>query len=183
MPVAPHDRVTLPLEPVGELVGDPVRVAADPHLPRRVAALQLLLLPGLVRHLVVPALLGFEPVLDGAGEGGGSEVAQLGLDHRARSLRFVGRARVDEHLVVVVGDDEPPLLELARQLGGFVAELQPEALEEAGRLLVLDRDADAPVVPGHYAGILPYSASVDPTTRSETPVWSRCFVMPPRKNG
>ena len=60
------DRVALALERLGERTGLAVRREGDPDLPRRVAALELLFLPGLARRLVVPAVLGVEPVLDRA---------------------------------------------------------------------------------------------------------------------
>ena len=121
-------------------------------------------------------------MLDRADRRVDGEVAELGVDHRACALGFGVRAGVHEDFVVVGRDRESPFRKLLRELGGLVAQLEAEALEEAGGVLLLELDADAPVV-GHQAGILPYSTSVDPTTRSETPVWSRCFVIPPRKNG
>src|SRR5262249_37183347 len=88
---------------------------------------------------------------------------------------------VDEDRVAGGGDGGAPLLELARELARLDAELEAEAVEEAF-VTVGDGDVDPPVV-AHQAGILPYSARVEPVIRSEIPVWSRCFVMPPRKNG
>ena len=94
-----------------------------------------------------------------------------------------GERGVDEELVAVARHDEPPLLELLGELARLVAQLEAEPVEQPAGVLVVDLDLDPVVVPRHYAGILPYSARFEPTTRSEIPVWSRCFVIPPRKNG
>src|SRR2546423_13642361 len=55
--------------------------ALDTDLPRRVAAVELLLFPRVADRLVVPALLVIEPVLDACRVGRAAESAQLGLDH------------------------------------------------------------------------------------------------------
>src|SRR3954447_658846 len=80
-------------------------------------------------------------------------------DQVARPLGVRGRGRVDEDLIAVAGDREA-----ARALGL----VQPDDQ----RVGIGRGEMDAVVV--GYAGILPYSAM---------PVCSRCFVMPPRKNG
>src|SRR5689334_3519263 len=58
---APDHVVALGLELVCELLRFLVRFALDPHLPRRVAAIELLFLPRLVRRLIAPALLLGQP--------------------------------------------------------------------------------------------------------------------------
>jgi hypothetical protein len=83
--------------------------------------------------------------------------ARPAADERGRALRLGVRVRVDEHVVAVVGDGEAAAL-VARAA---------EPLEQ--RVRVVGADVDPEVV---YAGILP-----------KIPSCSRCFVMPPRKNG
>ncbi len=112
------------------------------------AGVDLLLFPGLAGRLAAPAILLVDPALD------------LALaDQVAGPLRVAGRGGVDEDLVAVARDDEPP-----RALRRVQADEQ--------RVGIGRGEMDAVVV--GYAGILPYSAM---------PVCSRCFVMPPRKNG
>src|SRR5581483_12124885 len=83
--------VALGLELLRELAGRMPGAAVDPDLPRRVAVVELLLLPRLARRLVVPALLVLEPVLD----------AVPVADDRGRVLRLGERVRVDEDIVAV----------------------------------------------------------------------------------
>jgi hypothetical protein len=79
-------------------------------------------------------------------------------DERARALRLCVRVRVDEDVVAVARDREAP---------GSLDAAQP--LEERAGIIGLQ--VDAKVVD---AGILP---------KSTMPCCSRCFVIPPRKNG
>src|SRR5262249_11288905 len=81
---ASDDIAALLLEPVGERVRVLVRRALDAHLPRGVAALEHLLLPGLVLRLVSPALPPGDPVLDADDERLDVGLLELGLDHLAR---------------------------------------------------------------------------------------------------
>jgi hypothetical protein len=66
VPPAALDGVPLSLEFLRELLRRVVRGEGDPDLPRREAAVELLLFPGLALRLVFPALLGVEPALDPA---------------------------------------------------------------------------------------------------------------------
>jgi hypothetical protein len=141
--------VALALQLLRELAGRTAGAAVDADLPRRVALVELFLLPRLVRRLVVPALLLLEPALDPV----------LAADDPGGPLRVGIGVRVDEDVVAVVRDGEASAL-VARAA---------EPLEQRVRVVRLDVDPE--VV---YAGILPKSA---------IPCCSRCFVMPPRKNG
>src|SRR5438105_5086253 len=78
---AANNGVALSLERVGELAGLVVRTEPDPDLPRRVAAVELLLFPGLAGRLVVPALLVLQPMLDPRRARCAAEAPQLRLDH------------------------------------------------------------------------------------------------------
>src|SRR3954471_8487160 len=170
---APLDREAFLLEPVGQLARLVVRGEGDADLPGSKAALHGLLFPRLARRLVIPAILGVEPVLHGARDRRDVVVADLRLDHGARPLRLVAGRRVDEDVVLVLRDDEPARLEIACELGCLAGQpAEMKAVEEAARALLLDVDPDAEIV--GYAGILPNSA----IRRC-----SRCFVMPPRKKG
>jgi hypothetical protein len=112
-------------------------------------------------------------MLDRTRHRGDVVVAELGLDDRSRLLGLVSGRRIDEDVLVVLGDDETAGLEVARELGGLAAQTaEMEAVEKAAGALLLDVDPDAEVV--GYTGILPKSAICR---------CSRCFVMPPRKNG
>ena len=170
---APLDGEPFLLEPVREGACIVVRWQRHADLPGRKAALDRFLLPGLGRRLVVPAVLFVEPVLDRARHRGDVVVAELGLDDRTRLLRLLAGRRIDEDVVVVLGDDEAAGLEVACELGGLAGQApEMEAVEKAAGALLLDVDPDAEVVA--YTGILPKSAICR---------CSRCFVMPPRKNG
>jgi len=125
--------VAVGLELLCERLCRVARAAVDPHLPWRVAVVELLLLPGLGRRLVVPPLLGLEPVLDAVRAAG----------ERTRALGLGPRVRIDEDVVAVPGDREAALV---------VARLS-EPLQEG--VWVVGRDVDPEVV---YAGILPYFA-------------------------
>src|SRR6266511_3230249 len=74
--------------------------------------------------------------------------------------------------------------QLVGELLGVVPR-QAQPVEQAARaLLVGQLDPDSPVVLCHYAGAASLiSAKVCPKRRSDMPIWSRCLVMPPRKNG
>src|SRR5206468_3585691 len=56
VPPAALDRVSLLLEPIGELARGRVRGEIDAHLPGCVAAFERLLFPRLARRLVAPAV-------------------------------------------------------------------------------------------------------------------------------
>ena len=140
-------RVALPLELLCQRRRLVLRGALDAHLPRRVAAVELLLLPRLRRRLVVPALLVGEPVLDLARLRLDAVLAQLRLDHDLRLRRVIRRGGVDEDDVVLAGDREPLRLEVLGELGRLAADADAEPLHQpAGMLLVFDEDPDAPVV-------------------------------------
>jgi hypothetical protein len=81
----------------------------------------------------------------------------LAADDRGGTPRLGIAVRVDEDVVAVVRDGEPTA-GVARA---------PEPLQQRVRLV--GADVDPEVV---YAGILP-----------KIPSCSRCFVIPPRKNG
>jgi hypothetical protein len=126
----PDRLVALALELLGELAGLAARPGVDPNLPRRVALVELLLLPGLGRRLVVPALLLLEPALD----------PRVTADDPGGAPGLGVRVRVDEDVVAVVRD---------REAAARVARAA-EPLEE--RVRVIGADMDPEVV---YAGILP----------------------------
>src|SRR5919201_3392725 len=77
---APHDGVALTLQLVPGAARVGVRAVLDPHLPGRVAALELFLLPGLLRGVARPALLVLEPALDGRDLRLDALLGELGLD-------------------------------------------------------------------------------------------------------
>src|SRR5262249_19548033 len=138
--------VALGLELIGELVRLLAGRALDPHLPRSVAAVELLLLPGLALRLVVPAVLLVEPVLDPALARLDAVRAQLRLDDRVRALGGRTRRGVDENRLVVARDRELLRLELLRELARLGVEIPRQPFEKPGRvLLFLDLDPDAPV--------------------------------------
>jgi hypothetical protein len=166
------NRIPLLLEPISEIARLPVRRQRHSHLPGGEAAIERVRLPGLRGRLVAPAVFVVEPPLDRAGDSRDVVVAELRLDDRASALRLFPVRCVDEDLVSVLGDGEPPRLQLACELGGLACEAEAEPVQEAAPALLVDVDPDAVVV--GYAGILPNSAM---------PSCSRCFVMPPRKNG
>src|ERR687888_986743 len=85
---AANDVVALGLESVGKLPGLSMGLPLDPHLPRRVAAVELLFLPGLLPRLAGPALLAVHPALDCGGARLDPFVGELGLDDPARLLRL-----------------------------------------------------------------------------------------------
>src|SRR3954452_11176861 len=91
-----------------------VRRLLDPYLPRRETALDLLLLPRLLRRLTRPALLVAQPALD----------RDIRLDALVRELRFDDRAGTfrlglglgaAEAQAALAKDLEPAPLELARE--------------------------------------------------------------------
>src|SRR5438477_1338108 len=156
----PHGPVPVRLERLGKRLGLFAGGALDPNLPGRVAVVQLFLFPGLALGLVVPALLGLEPVLDPARARRAAEGSDLRLDHGQGALGLGPRRRVDEARGSVAGDCETLPLELPRELASLVVELDTEPLEQ--RVVhVFDVDADAPVV-GHYAAILPDRVTAPP---------------------
>src|SRR5581483_2865069 len=138
------DRVALLLELVGERARVGVRAELHADLPRRVAALDGFLLPRVPGGLVVPELLALEPVLDPARTGVAALLPEHGRDHLGRAVCLGLRVRVDEEVVTVLRDGKAPFLQLARELSGLAAELEPEPVEEAAA--VLDGDVDSPVV-------------------------------------
>src|SRR5207302_5236144 len=143
---AAHRVVPLALERLRQGLRLVTRGALDPDLPRRVAAIELLLFPRLAGRLVVPPLLVLEPVLDAGRMCGAAEAAQLGLDHAVGALGLRLRRGVDEDLVAVPRDCEPALLQLARELARLLVEIGAEPVEQAAGMRLLDLDADAPVV-------------------------------------
>src|SRR5207248_3112902 len=85
-------------------------------------------------------------------------------------------------------DDELPTLERPGQLVRLRVDLEAEPGEEpVGALGLVELDPDSPVVARHRGkrtpAAAPTSASGRPKSRSDTPVGSRRFVIPPRKNG
>src|SRR4051812_15920270 len=86
--------VALVLERLGERVRPLARAQVDAHFPRRVAVVELLLLPRLARWLVVPPLLVLEPAVD----------PRLAADQLPGAQRLRVRVRVDEDVVAVAGD-------------------------------------------------------------------------------
>src|ERR1700751_545270 len=103
---APLRLVALGFELLRELVGLLAGRALDPPLPRGKAAVELFLLPGLHRRLVVPAVLRVDPVLDPARLRLDAVRAQLRLDNRERALGRGARRGVDEDRLVVARDRE-----------------------------------------------------------------------------
>src|SRR5947208_13976040 len=178
------DAVSRGAELVGELPSLVEALALDADLPGRVAALEQVLFDVRLRRLVVPAVLVVEPVLGHEPDGSQAFVLQLLLDDAAGLFGLQSGGGVDEHRVSVLGNGEPLIAQLGGQLIR-VALREPEPLEQAaGSVLVGQLDPDAPVVGGHQAGVgALMSLNVWPNIRSLTPVWSRCFVIPPRKNG
>jgi hypothetical protein len=83
---------------------------------------------------------------------------RVAADELRGALCLRVRVRVDEDVVPVARDREAAAVDVARLL---------EAAQQ--RACIVGRDVDPEVV---YAGILP-----------DTPICSRCFVIPPRKNG
>ena len=81
--------VSLALERLLQLNRLVARATLDPNLPRGVALLGDLFFPGLVRGLVVPALLVCEPVLDAARRGDDGVMLELGEDHGMGVLRLL----------------------------------------------------------------------------------------------
>src|SRR5438874_450753 len=180
----PRDVEALGPQLLGEVVGLPEAMAFDPHLPRRVAAFQQLLLGVRLRRIVVPALLVAQPTLGHEPRRREARLLQLRLDQAARLLRLHPARRVDEHRVAVARDGEPMLAQLVRELFRVVPRQAEPVEQAAGALLVGQLDANAPVVLRHQAGAPALiSANVCPKRRSDMPIWSRCFVIPPRKNG
>ena len=111
---------------------------------------KLLLLPGLARRLVVPALLVVEPMLDAA-RARGDAFARAGRPRRSplRLARLRPRACVDEDVVFVERDGKTALLERAGELGRLARECQSEPVEQPNRLGgLVEVDANAPVVTG-----------------------------------
>src|SRR5207244_11546991 len=103
-----------------------------------------------------------------------------------RLLRRLLRRCVDEELVVVLRDREPPALELLGEALRIVgAEVEPQAFEQRLRVLRLGHLVpESPVVAHVVAGsAAPISASGRPNILSDLPVWSRYFVIPPSQNG
>jgi len=80
---AAHDVVALALELVRQLARLGMRLALDANLPRRVATLELLFLPRLLRRLAGPALLVVEPALDRRGVRLDAFIRELGLNDAA----------------------------------------------------------------------------------------------------
>src|SRR5438046_2683458 len=129
---AAHDVVALALELVRQLPRLGVRLALDANLPRRVAPLDLLFLPRLLRRFAGPPLLVVEPAFDRRGARLDAFVRELSFDDPARPFGL-GRGRgVDEELVAVAGDGEPATLEPLREpLRLVCAEVEPEAAQQA----------------------------------------------------
>src|SRR5690348_9739969 len=146
---AAHDALAVPFESVGELLGVVVRLALDADLPRGVPAIEHLFLPRLGLRVVVPALLGVEPVLDAEDERLDVRFFELGFDDLERLPRLQPRRRVDEDRVTVARNREPSLLQLLRELPCLRPEVEADSLEEALGALVLELDADPPVVARH----------------------------------
>src|SRR5712691_325651 len=157
-------------------------LAVDAHLPRRVAALDLLLLPGLLRLFVVPTLFVREPVLGDETRRCRTCVLQLPLDDAACLLGLRSGRGVDEDGVPIVRDRKALRAERARELVG-VAACEPELLEEAVRaFLVRQLDANAPVVVGHVRTSLRDSLWTNRhtvVTRRDSPCGLRRGCLPP----
>src|SRR5205823_10015807 len=147
------------------------RVRFEFHLPRRQAFLEDLLLGrAFLRRLVVPPVFVCEPVLDRTQAALDAGFPKIRLDHGAGALGLGLRACVDEKCVVVARDDQALALELLRQLARFGAEIDPEPLEQALRVLFLEVDPDPPIV-------------VHEAILSEIARCSRCLVIPPSQKG
>src|SRR5215468_2376792 len=152
---APLGLVALGLESAGKLVGLFARRTLDAHLPRCIAALELLLFPRLARRLIVPAVLLVEPVLDLTRPRFDAVRAKLRLHDCVRALCFGASPGVDEHCGAVARDDEPSGLELVRELPRLLVEVTAEPVEQPrGVFLFLDVDPDAPVVVGHASSLV-----------------------------
>src|SRR5262249_29710972 len=116
VPEASLGLVPLGREPLGELARLLPRGTFDTHLPRRVAVLELFLLPRLTRWLVIPAVLLVEPVLDLAGARLDAAFAQLRIDDGVRLLGCGEGSGVDEDRLAVAGNGEPAVLQLLGEL-------------------------------------------------------------------
>src|SRR5438105_3807571 len=112
---AADDAVALRLEALRKLARLVVRAAGDPHLPGRIPRRERLLLDRARRGLVVPTVVGGEPVLRDDGLRLDAQLRAFGVDRLARLLECERRACVDEERPAFERDCEPFVAEVVRE--------------------------------------------------------------------
>ena len=137
------------LQLVCESIGLVVRGALHAHFPGGEAAGHELLLDVRLVGLRVPAVVLVEPVLEDDLCRRDARLFELRFDNRARLLGIGSRGCVDEDRVSVVRHGQAVERQLLRQLLRARADVDAQPLEEATGLLLVELDADAPVVAGH----------------------------------
>src|SRR5207248_9973897 len=101
-----RDVVALDPQLLREVAGLPEAVAFDVDLPRRIAALEQLLLGVGLRWVIVPALLVMQPAFGHEARRREARLLQFLLDDTARLLGLHPRRRVHEHRVAVTPDGQ-----------------------------------------------------------------------------